>query len=241
MRDVAVLIPWRQTDCPYRTKALAWVIAKHAQNGWPVVVGWHNEGPWVKALAIADALTQTHVEILVIADADVWTEGIPEALRTVRSASAWAIPHRGVIRLSADGTERYSAGEAWPGLALDENAYLGIEGGGVVVIRRETYEDCPLDPRFTGWGGEDESWGFALRTLHGPPYRAKTPLLHLWHPPQQRATRAKGSEANTQLRKRYARALHNPAAMRAITEEAAHESRRLTEPSYHRHPAQHVR
>lgn len=216
---VAVLIPWRATDCPHRTKALAVVIARHARNRWPVVIGRHDDGPWVKALAVADALTQTQAQILIIADADVWTDGLPEAVQAVQDGAAWAIPHRGVIRLTQAGTELYGGGGELLRLPVEENAYLGVEGGGIVVINRRIYEMCPLDQRFEGWGGEDESWGMALRTLHGPPHRVRMPLVHLWHPPQERATRSKGSEANTALRKRYARAMHNPTVMQEVLDD----------------------
>lgn len=212
----AVLIAWRTTDCPHRTKALAWTIARHAQNGWPVVIGRHDEGPWCKALAVADALAQTQAEILIVADADVWSDGIPEAVQAVAEGRPWAMPHRGVVRLSESSTALYAAGEDWPGLELDENAYLGVEGGGIVVIRRDIYESCPLDPRFLGWGDEDDSWGMALRTIHGPPHRSKTALVHLWHPPQQRASRSRGSQANRELRKTYAKALSSQGTMRAL-------------------------
>ena len=211
----AVLLPHRG-GCPHRERALAWVIARHARNGYPVVVGRHDDGPWVKALAVADALAQTQAEVLIVADGDVWCNGLPAALQQIEDGAKWAIPHRGVHRLTQDSTARMMAGERWDALPLDERAYLGVEGGGIAVVRRDVYEDCPLDPRFAGWGSEDESWGFALRVLHGPPARGKSPLVHLWHPPQERARRNFGSLESLDLRKRYARALHNPRVMRAL-------------------------
>ncbi len=227
MPTAAVLIPWRSTDCPHRTRALAFVLSRYASTGWPVVIGQPPPGPWVKALAVADALTQTQAEILILADADCWTDGLPAAVAAVQEGAAWAIPHRGVHRLNEDATTRYMAGEPLDGLPLGERAYLGVEGGGIVVVRRDVYEDCPLDARFTGWGSEDESWGaFAMRCLHGPPWRGKAPLVHLFHPPQERATRSFGSMEGRDLRKRYVRAQHDPAAMRRLIQEAGTVARR---------------
>jgi hypothetical protein len=60
----------------------------------------------------------------------------------------------------------------------------------------------------------------ALRTLYGPPWRGKEPLIHCWHPAQQRATRSFGSESGRDLRKRYARCMGNQPAMRALLGEA---------------------
>lgn len=198
------------------------VISRHAENGWPIVLGHHTDGPWCKALAVRDALEQTDADVLVVADADVWTNGLPGAVQAVQDGQAWAVPHRGVHRLTEASTGLYVAGKPLGELELDESAYLGFEGGGITVIRRDVYEDCPIDSRFTGWGGEDDAWGFALRTLHGPPMRPTRhlPLAHLWHPAQQRATRSFGSLEGRELRKRYARAQGDKLTMRRLVEEA---------------------
>jgi hypothetical protein len=218
----------------------------------PVVLGHCPEGPWIKALAVAGALRETDAEILIVADADVWAQGLPQALQAVRDGQAWAIPHRGVLRLSEAATARYLENDnGRPGRGarcgggtvessasyangpvgagdLAEPAYLGTEGGGIVLLRRETYEACPLDLRFAGWGSEDDAWGMALRTLYGPPLRVRAPLIHLFHPPQQRATRSYGSIEGRELRKRYAAARHNPTAMRSLIGEA-HDAHRTHE------------
>lgn len=215
------------------------MICKLAVHGWPVVIGHHDEGAWCKALAIADALDQTNADVLVIHDADVVTEGLPAAVRTVAAGAAWAVPHRGVHRLTEAATGRYMAGEAWEDSGLEERSYLGFEGGGVTIIRRSVYMDCPLDQRFTGWGGEDDALGMALRTLHGPPARPTgyVPLVHLWHQPQERATRSFGSLDGRELRKRYARAQGDKLTMRRLVEEAkAVELDRPVEPAGHDRP-----
>lgn len=222
--SVGVLIPWRTTSCPHRTRALEYVLAHYATThpDWPVVIGRHNDGAWCKATATAGALSQTQATVLILADADCVAEGLAEAVEAVHAGAPWAIPHRGVHRLDEAGTARWIARDAaLDGLPLAERPYLGVEGGGVTVIRRDVYIGCPLDARFLGWGSEDDALGMALRTLHGPPVRVRAPLIHLWHPPQERATRSFGSMQSRDLRKRYARAQHNPAAMRALIEEVA--------------------
>lgn len=201
-----------------------------------MAVGRHDEGEWRKALALADALSQTDAEILIVSDADVWTDGLPAAAKAVQDGAPWAVPHRGVFRLTEDGTRRYMAGEPLDGLPLVERAYLGVECGGVFVVRREVYEDCPMDPRFTGFGGEDESLSWALRALCGAPWRGKAQLAHLWHPPQARVTRGRGSEANVALRKRYVRARRDPDVMRRLVEEA-HDALAASESSHDAHSA----
>lgn len=223
MSSVAVLLPWRDVACEHRTRALAYVCEQFAEYPWPVVIGRHDDGEWCKALAVQDALSQTSAETLILHDADVWCDGLAGAVSSVQDGASWAIPHtatRGIHRLTEASTARYVAGEPLAGLPLAECRYDGVAGGGIAVVNRAVYDACPLDPRFRGWGGEDESLGHALRALHGVAPRGRSPLVHLWHPSQPRITRGTGSEASSTLRKRYARARFRPDQIAALVEEA---------------------
>lgn len=84
------------------------------------------------------------------------------------------------------------------------------------MVRRDTYERVPLDRRFTGWGHEDDAWGWALQTLAGPPARGDERLIHLWHPPQERRSRQRGSVESYELQERYWHARNQPTRMREL-------------------------
>lgn len=214
-------MPWR-AGCPHREAAWTFVRERLAASlpDSLIVEATAPEGDWCKAAAVSPTVARlpAAVDLVVIHDADVWCDGLPAAIDAVRAGAAWAIPHIGVMRLTEAATARVLAGGV--GDELCERAYRGVEGGGIVVLRRDTYTGCPLDPRFTGWGQEDISWGIALRCLHGEPWRARVPLTHLWHPPQQRMTRRYGSKAGRLLERRYYHARRDPVAMRALIEEA---------------------
>lgn len=214
---VSVIVPW-QPGCPHRQAAWDFLRPRWADVG-EVVVGT-CEGPWVKADAIADGLARATGDLLVIADADVWVDP-SEALA---ACVTWAIPHLMVHRLSAESTALVLAGADWHDLPLDSSngqdrrPYRGQVGGGVTVIRRDVYEQCPI-PRIEGWGQEDQSWSAALRCLFGEPWQGSEDLVHLWHPPQPRLNRVTGSEAGKALWRRYRNAARDPVAMRALIEE----------------------
>ncbi len=218
---VAVVVPYRASD-PLREAAWRWLRIQWetAFPGWEIIEGACPDGPWVKALAVTDALERTNADVIVLADADVWTEGVAAAVDVVSARGGWAIPHWRVHRLDQAATHAVLSG-SWfdESLACDEQ-HLGCPGGGMTVIERSLRERAPLDPRFIGWGQEDQAAGQAWETLGGKPWRSRDPLWHLWHPPQPRMNRRTGSPESADLRRRYRDAFAAPAAMAALIDEA---------------------
>jgi hypothetical protein len=229
--DTAVLIPFAGTD-PDRTAAYHHIAQRLTDAGIPVVTGTAPAEPWCKADAVDDALTRTDAEILVIHDADVWSDGTLEAIAHVEAGAPWAVPHRLVRRLDANATAQIHRGTTTYSteLRLDRKPYYGHAGGGITVLRRSTYESCPLDPRYTGWGQEDDAWALALTTLHGKPWRGTAHLWHHWHAPQERRDSFVGSDASEALYARYLAANGHPDAMRVLIGEAR----------YHHYRSRHV-
>lgn len=216
---VSVILPW-QDGCPHRRAALAWVRERWEQTGAQVLLGRLPEGqPWCKAAAVAAALPAAAGELLVLADADVWCDDWRAALDAVAAGAAWASPHTWVHRLAGDAT-RQVLGGAPPRATMRhaEPPHRAMLGGGLVMVRRDTYDRVPMDCRFIGWGSEDEAWARALRVLAGAPWRGRAALWHLWHPPQERLSRREGSRESTALLQRY-RAARDPDRMRALLEE----------------------
>ncbi len=218
-----VVIPWR-AGCPHRERSLRWVVAQWEALGATVLIGEHADGPWCKAAAVANAIGRASDGPLAIADADVFPEDPAAITAAVAALSghAWAVPHLYVHRLNEEASAAVIDGGPLPVRTFAEKPYHGFAGGGITITTKATYLQAPLDPRFTGWGQEDLSWSLALATLFGEPWRdTKVPLLHLWHPPQERQSRTVGSPDNLRLQKRYRAAHHRPDRMRALIEEAA--------------------
>ena len=229
--DVTVVVPWRG-GCVWREQAWEFVAGWWARHhpGWQVITtgeGGDPDGPWCKAAAVTAALPRADGEVLIVADADVVCAGMTEAVAEVASGRyPWAVPHYAVYRLTPQATEDVCAGDTFPDVRLPRSllrgkvseVHRGVAGGGLVVLPRKAWDRCPLDARFTGWGQEDLAWGWALTRILGSPWRGPYPLLHLWHPPQQRATRTQGSTESMRLWERYRRA-YTAAAVAALLDE----------------------
>lgn len=214
-----VLVPWRPS--PDRQRAWDWVRNRYEQNGFMVIEGHAPEGEWCKALAVADAASRASGGVVVVADADVWCDGLPEAIAAVEAGAPWAIPHHMVRRLTKDATDAVLDGGPLDGELEEE--HRGTEGGGIVVLPLDTLNDVPLDPRFRGWGQEDFSWSCALNTLAGARWRGTAPLWHLWHQPQERMDRKNGNPAGRRLQHRYGGGNNDPGRIMRLIEEAKEE------------------
>lgn len=190
-----------------------------------IVVGVGSADEWCKADAVADALTRTDADVIVVHDADVIVQlaAIEAAVSAVEHGIAeWSIPHSLVHRLDEDSTYVMLKTGAVPVTTrqLVRWPYVGMVGGGIVAMRRETYDDCPLDPRFKGWGSEDQSWGFALEALHGAPWRGGADLFHLWHPHAEPGAQRSPLFASERLRRAYRAYRERPELMRGLVDEA---------------------
>lgn len=209
-----IIIPW-QEGCPYRRLGLDWIIEAHESFGRTVILGELDpDQPWCKALAVANALEQSTSDVFVMSDADCWTFHLELALDALEEWP-WAMPFRDVHRLSPEATSHALRTGEVDG-KLQQRPYLGVPGGGMMALPRETYERVPLDHRFKGWGQEDEAWGAALAAVTGKGWRGSHPLYHLWHPPQQRQNRAVGSDESRHLRNLYLKARRFPDEMEAL-------------------------
>lgn len=218
---MSVLIPARLDA--QRQRLWDFLAPRWKALGYEVVEGT-CQGPWVKAKAVADALSRASGSVLIVADADVWCDGVPAAVAKVKAGAAWAIPHYRVCRLTKPATADVLASGAWPARRLPttyaQPPYPGRPGGGIVVLTRDAYGRVPLDRRFTGWGQEDESWALALGTLLGRSWRGTADLWHLYHDPATRQSRTVGNAQGLALHRRYSLAARQPAKMRALVAEA---------------------
>lgn len=226
MKDVEIIIPWfTKLSDPDREAALDWCIERWTALGYgPPAVSRSASDRFCKAKAVTAAVESSRASWVVVADADVAPPADMErAIAKVRwDCEPWAKPYTNVYRLNKESTRKWFNKEH---VDLDnihslaEKPYIGIPGGGVVVISKENYLKVPLDPRFIGWGSEDESWGFALHTILGPPWVGMSNLIHFWHEPQSRLNRQVGNEANRALRSRYMSAISKPDKMQRLVNE----------------------
>lgn len=223
-RTVSVVVPWRAT--PDREPAWAWLRDRWATEHptWELIEGACPDGEWRKGAAVAEGVARARGDVLVVADADVWCDGVAEAVNAVHAGAGWAKPHHLLIRLTQRATDALLAGGPFPpprdGFTYAERPYIGVPGGGMVVLRRDDYWRVPIDPRFYGWGQEDEAWAVALRLLLGREWKGTADMWHLHHDRPARMSRFTGNSAGAALHRRYRAAKSSPRTMAALIAES---------------------
>jgi hypothetical protein len=230
---VSVLVPYRPVD-DQRERVFRWVLERWGATRdlfteqLDIVVGHLSpEGPWRKGLAYHEALGRATGDICIFTDADTWIPSLPAAVNLLISGEVpWVRGCDEVKRLSQEATEAVLTEDVAPAKAYSmhgghEPTYAHDAAGAGTVVWRKDAETIPIDPRFAGWGHEDSAWAKALATLLGPGATLDdSPCYHLWHEPQDRQSRRRGSDESWRLWRRYVKAEKDEDAMQALVEEA---------------------
>jgi predicted glycosyltransferase involved in capsule biosynthesis len=218
LETVSVIIPF-QTDHGPRAEAFEW-IKRYYSRVMPeteLCCGTLNGEEVNKSKAVNLAAKKAARDILVIADADVIydPEIIVESIRLLNNA-AWVVPFTEIYDIEKAVTERLLKTEPrWP---IDVNIkectkanwiYDGFAGKVLVIPKRNFEAVGGFDERFIGWGGEDDAFSHAVKTLCGKFVNADRSIYHLWHP---KPTNPNYS-ANIALYNRYLRASGNKEEM----------------------------
>ena len=190
----SVVVPWRET--PDRAEAWSWLRQwyNHYHPDWELIEA-DVPGQWNKSAAVNAGVAAATTGTVLVMDADVLIN--PGSLRAaVREAerAPWVVPHGKVHRLRPEPTERLLATYpaeviGVPHVPVIRTPYTGVPGGGAFAMRKEAFEAIGgFDVKFTGWGGEDTSFGIAADTLIGKHIRYHhVPLIHLFHDPGLRS------------------------------------------------------
>jgi hypothetical protein len=220
-QQVSVIIPWRP-GCPHREAAKDYVTAYLAREfpEWQVTLVDSTSAKFSRTEAIQRGMLKSFGKIIVVHDSDMIAYGLPEAVAQVAQGASWARPHGNMHRLTPEATQSVLEGADPLSVLHDchEKPYRSLDCAGVVVLKREVVEDVKPDARFQGWGGEDDAWATALRTLVGDPWRSSEPMVHLWHPPAERKSRAVGNDENQALLDLYHGAKGDRERMRRLVE-----------------------
>lgn len=205
-----VIVPYRP-DQGHRDKL--WNHLK--QTYWStfpneIVVGEHLDGPFNRSKAINQA-AQRDWDVAVIADSDTWVpvEQLHTAIQTAKHTNRLTAAFTSVMELSEPQTAEMLTGKPFPEVPSFDRIRtreLETQSSMLVITRRLWDQIGGFDPRFEGWGGEDNAFWKAATIIGGPANRVHGFAYHLWHPPALKGRRNPLYRRNQTLWRRYSRA-----------------------------------
>lgn len=178
-----MLIPWR----PNRHREPHYRLVRHhlEQLGWPIYTADDGSQPFSSARSYNLAAQQAgDWDIAVLHDADCWVE-LGSIIKAVETAGSLTYAWDRLLSLTEAATEKFHAGIRDFGEA---DTYRirppgRLPPGGPRVVTRDLWEKTGgFDPRFKGWGYEDNAFRFACKQAAGPTRRVEGVLYQLWHP-----------------------------------------------------------
>jgi hypothetical protein len=227
LEKVSIIIPF-QTDHGPRAETFEWIKRYYARvmPEAELCLGIINGEEINKSKAVNLAAKKATRDIFVIADSDVVFDPkiIVEAISLLNEAP-WVVPFTEIRNIERAGTERLlKTKPKWPIDVKSEECtksnwvYDGFAGK-LFVISRENFDAVGgFDERFIGWGGEDDAFSHAVRTICGKIANVKGKVYHLWHPSLSYETNPNG-KANGKLLQRYERASGNKEEMIKLIQE----------------------
>jgi len=209
---ISILVPLRLDDPNgVRARNWEW-LKKYWEAALPeaeIVLGDDPSSvPFSKSAAVNDAASRANGDIFAVLDADIFLAKesmlhAAEEIRLARShqAKLWFVPYRQLYRLTEAASNSVTASDpANPRLPscpppLEDFSNTGLSqglpasrvghwyGAMAQIFPREAYYTVGgWDPRFKGWGGEDQAAMLAMDTLYSPHKTLPSAVFHVWHP-----------------------------------------------------------
>ena len=199
--NLSIVMVWREGDCPWRNRSHEWVVERYRRM-FPgaELIESDAPGPFKRGESFNLGAELAERELLLLADADTFTNPLTilAGMKLLEQGAPWVIPYGHPDRDRGCYITDHTSGE-WilqqePDSLicphdLSHEHHL-LSWGGITLIPRYNFQKVGgFDPRFTGWGYEDNAFVTACDTLLGKHERVEDGfIIHIWHPASEAQT-----------------------------------------------------
>lgn len=195
--SVEVIIPWRDSGCAARKRALDFVYRLYKDEFSNVTLVDSDEEDFNRANARNRGVEDSKANIVVVADSDLFVpvSQVREAIDVAKTYRGQVRPFTSFGHLSETSTRYFLSNGDHTGITDDQFETLcapwpGLHGGSFVMLRRLWLEVGGMDEGFIGWGGEDNAFNIRCETkLKNPVKTVNGYAFHLFHPYRRRMSR----------------------------------------------------
>lgn len=189
---LSIVIPWRAGTNEWRLRSFDWIISRYRAlyPGAELILADGGGPEFNRSTFINYGVSQATRDVVLIADADTisYSEFVGRGLELLDAGAPWVIPYGDADYYNSDqvSAERILASDPTTFVTPDQITWEHKlkSWSGQVMIRREDFESVGgFDPRFRGWGYEDNAFVAACDTLLGDHVRVPDGwTIHIWHP-----------------------------------------------------------
>lgn len=177
-----IMLPWRDSGCPYRRRNHDFVIQRYRDNGFEPIECDSGHRLFNRSAAKNVCVTTSNDDVIVISDTDIVFEDLDLLLRSVtiaREHNKLVLPIYELYWLPEKETVEYLQSGVINS-NLHSELYLS---GGVYVVPRNVHEALSgYDEKYSGWGYEDIDYYMRHNNIFGEYLRVPGLAYHLWHP-----------------------------------------------------------
>jgi predicted glycosyltransferase involved in capsule biosynthesis len=225
---ISLLIPFRNLE--QRLDQFVWLEQRWRSLGddFEIIVS-EDDGvdPFSRSVAVNNAYKRSTADILAVVDADLWLDPqiFLDAVKFItNNPKSWVRPCTDVYRIKKEITAeiiKQSPNDEFPNITEEHCHRISVATGGVCIFSRKQFETVGgMDPRFRGWGGEDNAWNIIMDRTFTDAQRWNKNLYHLWHP-RNRDDQGKPAypgqkTTNEHLLQEYKTASKNPVSLESL-------------------------
>lgn len=190
--DLSVVIPWRAGSDEWRLRSFDWILSRygHLFSEAEIIVSDDGSEDFRRGCSRNKGVSEASRKFVLVADADTipFPEFVAEGLRMLKRGAPWVIPYGDADYYNSDekSARKILGLDPWKGLSPHDITWEHKlkSWAGQLLLRTDDYEAVDgYDPRFTGWGYEDNAFTATCDTLLGDHVRVDNGYtIHIWHP-----------------------------------------------------------
>lgn len=193
MNDFTIVIPWRDSGCPFRKKHFDFLL-KYYSSISKTIISDSNKEIFNRSEARNNGVKKCNSDIIMVVDADnyISKNQIEKSIDILKNKNSIIRPFNSIHYLNEEATERFYRSPKKFTVKENDHTYMIPEmispynSGGAYILKKQMWEKVGgMDEGFIGWGVEDSAFNIHSRHFFGDHIFIEGPNYNLYHPAER--------------------------------------------------------